>query len=294
MSGFACIPHDWSRDPRLGLKAKGLLVYLFSHASGYELTLEQIVAENADGLRSIRTAMAQLIEFGYVERTRDRGRDGKLGVYRYTVVSVVISTVSITAAQPLDAETHTGGDQEERDVSAGRDHSAFSTVDGRPDAETHSGRDLQRQGIAAGRDHGAETQCGCDQAKEVVSAGRDHIAFSTVQNATSKEEQSKKIKKTLPDPLSRLDSDPDFVAFWAAYPRRTDKGHARKAWAAAVGRGTTPKTIIDGATAFRDSPRRSPDPRYVPHPATWLNGDRWLDEDRVVAPRPRSSAWWNN
>ena len=41
--------------------------------------------------------------------------------------------------------------------------------------------------------------------------------------------------------------------------------------------------ILAGATAYRDDQHRSPE--FTKHPATWLNGDCWLDE-LTTAPPP--------
>lgn len=65
-----------------------------------------------------------------------------------------------------------------------------------------------------------------------------------------------------------------FDAFWEAYPRKVSKGHARKAWASAI-RKSSPATIIRAVAEAR----WSRDPKFIPHPATWLNGERWNDRD---------------
>lgn len=65
-----------------------------------------------------------------------------------------------------------------------------------------------------------------------------------------------------------------FDAFWDAYPRKVSKGHARKAWAAAIRK--TSATEIIRAVAEVQWPR---EPKFIPHPATWLNGERWNDRD---------------
>jgi hypothetical protein len=90
--------------------------------------------------------------------------------------------------------------------------------------------------------------------------------------------------RTRPAPKPGSDDDPAWRAFWAAYPRKVDKGHARTAWAKALKRAG-PDTIVTAAEAYRDDPARPLDPQYIPHPATWLNGDRWLDEPRADQPR---------
>jgi hypothetical protein len=76
-----------------------------------------------------------------------------------------------------------------------------------------------------------------------------------------------------------------FPDFWAAYPRRVDKGHAEKAFAKAIKGGADPKVIIDAATLFAASFTNS-DPKFIPYPATWLNGKRWDDQpDAPASPR---------
>lgn len=75
------------------------------------------------------------------------------------------------------------------------------------------------------------------------------------------------------------DDDPAFVAFWSAYPRKTDKGHGRKAWAKALKTGADPAAIVLGAQAYATYCARDGTPgQYIPHPATWLTGERWSDE----------------
>lgn len=85
-----------------------------------------------------------------------------------------------------------------------------------------------------------------------------------------------------------------FDAFWGVYPRRVGKGAAAKAHARAIKRAT-PERILDGAQAVADRWRTlAPDERqYVPHPATWLNADRWDDEAEPVAGAPAvvKAAW---
>lgn len=82
--------------------------------------------------------------------------------------------------------------------------------------------------------------------------------------------------------------DPAFAEFWDAYPKRVAKGAARKAWDKAIKAGADPKAITLAARRYATDPRRSADDiRYTAHPATWLNAERWADEDE---PPPRPSA----
>lgn len=88
------------------------------------------------------------------------------------------------------------------------------------------------------------------------------------------EEGSKKIEEQT-RVRKPVQADGPFDEFWKIYPRKQDKGHAKRAWQKAT-QTTDPTAIIDGAARYRDDPNRE-DP-YTALPATWLNGERWLDE----------------
>lgn len=66
-----------------------------------------------------------------------------------------------------------------------------------------------------------------------------------------------------------------FEDFWKVYPHKRDKGHAEKAWKAAI-RKADPELILE-AIRHQAPSIASRKPEYRPHAATWLNGQRWLD-----------------
>ena len=70
--------------------------------------------------------------------------------------------------------------------------------------------------------------------------------------------------------------DPKFEEFWTIYPVRKAKGKARTAWAKAI-KKADPEVILESAEIFQ-SMSRGKDQQYLPHPATWLNGECWTDE----------------
>ena len=65
-----------------------------------------------------------------------------------------------------------------------------------------------------------------------------------------------------------------FDQFWEAYPNKVDKARARKAWNKLSGKKEL--LAISGAKAFASDPNLPPK-RFIPFPATWLNGERWED-----------------
>jgi len=83
-------------------------------------------------------------------------------------------------------------------------------------------------------------------------------------------------------------TDSRFDEFWDAYPRRISKGSAKKAWQKAIQK-TEPDEIIRAAKRFAEL-REGEDPRYTPHPATWLNGERWSDQSETLGPKDKREA----
>lgn len=70
-----------------------------------------------------------------------------------------------------------------------------------------------------------------------------------------------------------------FDAFWSAYPRKTAKGAARKAWAVLNPSPDLQTRILEAVSQHRSCRQwLSEGGRFIPHPATWLNQKRWEDE----------------
>jgi hypothetical protein len=63
------------------------------------------------------------------------------------------------------------------------------------------------------------------------------------------------------------------LEFWKCYPRKIGKGAAMRSWAKSI-KIETPENIL-AALARQAWPT---DPRFIPHPSTWLNQHRWADE----------------
>jgi hypothetical protein len=70
--------------------------------------------------------------------------------------------------------------------------------------------------------------------------------------------------------------DHDFEVWWQLVPRKVGKGQARKAYRAARKKADA-ETLETGVKHFAQA-CRGKDEQYIAHPATWLNGERWLDE----------------
>lgn len=77
----------------------------------------------------------------------------------------------------------------------------------------------------------------------------------------------------------------EFNAWWSTYPRKVGKQAAMKAWKRAVkryqdehgcDREAARSSLLEHSRRFSASPKAKGE--FCPHPATWLNEDRWEDD----------------
>ena len=83
----------------------------------------------------------------------------------------------------------------------------------------------------------------------------------------------------------------DFEAFWAVYPLKLDKRTAFKAFTRALKRVKL-DIIMAGASSYASDPNL-PEPRFIKHASTWLNGDGWdnppLPSSKPVSGQPNKA-----
>jgi hypothetical protein len=104
-------------------------------------------------------------------------------------------------------------------------------------------------------------------------------------NPAPKEERMKEPLKSEPPGESIAPTElggKNFTDFWSQYPRRVGKKDALRAWNKALKDGASAEEIVRGAERYRADVTR--DPAFTSHPATWLNGGRWLDDPVVSSP----------
>lgn len=73
----------------------------------------------------------------------------------------------------------------------------------------------------------------------------------------------------------------DFDHFWEMYPRKVDKGKALNAWNKVLSRKDKDCPTWDEiktAIQLQLKSDRWKNKTYIPHPTTWINGSRWLDD----------------
>lgn len=67
-----------------------------------------------------------------------------------------------------------------------------------------------------------------------------------------------------------------FTDFWTLYPKRIARKDAERAWQK-IDAAEYPAILL-ALVAWRRVWRARDNDQFIPHPATWLNGERWTDE----------------
>lgn len=91
-----------------------------------------------------------------------------------------------------------------------------------------------------------------------------------------------------------------FDRFWQAYPKKAAKAEAEKAFAKLdIDEGKLGMLLAAIAKQAAQPEWREEGGKFIPHPATWLNGARWLDEAAPQQPAAAGGApvggdvaWW--
>lgn len=106
------------------------------------------------------------------------------------------------------------------------------------------------------------------QQRDLMRARRGDAPDPEEDQIQSKTEKKK--KKRVSNQLALTSPSQAFTQFWTAYPRKTGKGQAMKAWP-----GDDLLPAILAALAWQAP---TWDPKFTKHPATWLNARCWEDE----------------
>ena len=88
--------------------------------------------------------------------------------------------------------------------------------------------------------------------------------------------------------------DKDFLAFWAAFPKKVAKADARKAWSQTKSVRPDIATVLNAITAACKTEQwMRGGGQFIPYPATWLRGERWDDVHEVKLPDVVNEKPWH-
>jgi hypothetical protein len=102
---------------------------------------------------------------------------------------------------------------------------------------------------------------------------------TSTSNKRYKDLGQKRVKKPSLTQVAK-DTQYEFDMWWEVWPKKVQKKVARKAYAKGRRDNNMPgvKELIDITHKHIEAWKERDDPRFIPHPSTWLNGCRWEDE----------------
>ena len=107
----------------------------------------------------------------------------------------------------------------------------------------------------------------------------------SVSDVSTHENPQSKVKKSKP-PIPPA-GDEEFFVFYNKYPKHKNRAGALKAWKKMNGNRPTLEILLNAIESQKQTDEwRKENGKYIPHPASWLNGKRW--EDEIELPKPRS------
>lgn len=106
----------------------------------------------------------------------------------------------------------------------------------------------------------------------------DYTKFGSLMSQELQDRSRKVCKNTINTETTKNYSV-SFEVFWKAYPKKIAKGNAEKAWEKVK---PDEKLVADIIAAIAKQKINWTDPKFIPHPATWLNAKRWLDGVEVT------------
>lgn len=120
--------------------------------------------------------------------------------------------------------------------------------------------------------------------------GRRTAAERPTNGSENRPTVSLSVSESLP---KEKDSTPlGFADFWKVYPKKLAKNDAEKTWEKLKPDQQTIRWMLSSIRKFKDTREWfEKEGKFVPYPATWLNGRRWEDHDAPKPPPPPPTVW---
>ena len=239
--GYVVLFRSAAQDSRLSLEARGLLTLMVSLPDDWEYTVSGLALKAGCGREKIRRVLKELQTVGYLIREQSHDSGGKFGGNVYVLQD---------EAPPLP-ENPSNGEAENAPLPR----------------NTVNGENRQRETPSAG----FPPQHNIDATEEEINI--PPIAPQGAAGAPPK-------KRSRREPKETADWKPErFEAFWRAYPCGRDRQAAIRAWDKLR---PDDGLIHEMALGLKRALAREDWQRgiAIPYAATWINGRRWLDEEK--------------
>lgn len=104
----------------------------------------------------------------------------------------------------------------------------------------------------------------------------------TQASASTRIEENRREERTPKPPKGADDVEEEFEEWWKHVPRKVGKGAARRAFKSARKKADL-ATLRSAIRSFALSVQHK-DAQFICHPSSWLNGERWSDQEGVDIP----------
>lgn len=115
------------------------------------------------------------------------------------------------------------------------------------------------------------------------------VSESVTQSLTESGAQKKAETETETETELTQHVRESFESWWSHYPKKVDKGAARKAFKAAL-KKTDLETLTEGADRYAESVT-GVEPRFIKNPSTWLNAEAWENESSSRPALRKNDPW---
>lgn len=113
--------------------------------------------------------------------------------------------------------------------------------------------------------------------RERQKSQKDNVTSDVTNDVTSNRREEKRREEVKPS--SQAKPDDGFALFWKTYPRKVGKGAAQKAWKKIKPDPDVQQDMLIALGWQRTCDQWTKDGgQFIPHPTTWLNEQRWLDD----------------
>ena len=163
---------------------------------------------------------------------------------------------------------------EEQNLS-GAEKGLFAMIQMQLDQDAQRDADISEKRASAGAAGGKQTQANASKEKEEEA----NQAIASNKNKNQNKKENKNQNKEHEETRAREEkTPPGFDRFWEAYPRKTAKQEAIKAFEKLKPDAMLIETMVKAVERQKQSAQWQEDGgRYIPHPATWINQRRWED-----------------
>ena len=214
-TNYTCLPNEAIRDKRLSFKARGLHHLLMSYPNDWEVNIAHLCGESGkDGRTSIRSAINELEEYGYIQKSQERSEFGTFGNFEYIVSDLPSPLSGNLTPEPLSGKPTADSPQSVNLKQLSTDLNKVSKEKNTKTPLTPQGGDsFELDQVQTVGDQPTPTPV--NQAKQSGKAKKG-------KSSAARDQTSEQILALLPEPMQQR-----FGKFWQGYSAFCDERQAR-------------------------------------------------------------------